>query len=95
MTTTIGIVVGFIGVFILLVPFIIQIYVATKQTTTGDKRALEASTVIMAIALFFYVVGIILAAYYAGQEIVQAYGKLEGGELKFIKEHPQLALLAA
>ena len=91
MGVSVGIVIGFLGVAILLVPFIIQIYISTKQTDKNHKRSLEGASVIIAIAVIFYVGGIILAAYFSGKEIASTGG--EGG--KFVEKHPGLLLLAA
>lgn len=90
-----GVVVGIIGIAILLIPFIIQIYIGTKQVSTNYKRSLEAASAIIVLAVIFYVGGIILAGYYSGKEIAAAQGTLYGKGGKFIEEHPQLALLAA
>lgn len=95
MGTSVGIVIGFLGIAILIAPFIIQIYVGTKQTNKNNKKALEAASAIMAIAIIFYAGGIILAAYYSGKEIAAAGAMYSGEGGKFIEQHPQLALLAA
>ena len=95
MGTTLGLVIGFLGVAILIVPFIIQIVVSRKQTSTGAKRGLDAASAIMAIALIFYAGGIILAAYYAGEEIAAAVTTYTGEGGRFLERNPQLALLAA
>ena len=106
MGVEVGVVIGLIGVAILIVPFIIQIYVGSNQGSTGAKRALEASSAIIAVAVIFFVGGLILAAYFSGKEIVAAqsaitgegarYGGKYGGEgAEFVAEHPQLLELAA
>lgn len=95
MGVAIGIVVGFLGVGILLAPFIIQIYIGTKQESTDRKRALEAASGIIAIAIIFYVGGLILAGYFSGKSLAAAGAKYGGEGGKFLEENPQLALLAA
>ena len=95
MWITVGVIMGFIGVAILIAPFIMQIVVARRQGTTGAKRALEGSSAIIAIAIIFYIGGIILAAYYSGKEIAATVTTYSGEGGKFLEQHPQLALLAA
>ena len=95
MGVAVGIVIGFIGVGILLVPFVIQIYVGTKQSNKNHKRALEAASGIIAVAILFYIGGIILAVYYSGKSIASTGALYSGEGGKFLEEHPQLALLAA
>jgi len=89
MGTTVGIVIGFIGIIALIVPFILQIYVGTKQTSTNYKRALEAASGILVIGAIFFIGGLILAAYYEGKEIASYAGR--GG--KYIEQHPELLAL--
>ena len=95
MGVEVGVIIGLVGVAILIVPFIIQLYVGSKQSSTGAKRALEAASALIAIAVIFFVGGLILAAYFSGKEIVAAQSHItsEGG--KFIAEHPQLLEAAA
>ena len=95
MGVEVGVVMGLIGVAILIVPFIIQIYVGSKQGSTGAKRALEASSAIIAIAVIFFVGGLILAAYFSGKEIVAAQSSVTGEGAEFVAKHPQLLELAA
>lgn len=92
MGVTVGIVIGFIGAGILLVPFIIQIVVGTKQDSTSNKRALEAASGIMAVAIIFYVGGIILAGYFSGKSLYAAGSKYGVEGAKFLAENPELLL---
>ena len=94
MGVSVGVVMGFLGVGILLAPFIIQIYIGSKQDNKNNKRALEGASGIMAIAIIFYVGGLILAGYYSGKELAAEGAKYGGESTKFLEEHPQLALLA-
>ncbi len=95
MGVEVGVVIGLIGVGILIVPFIIQIVIGRKQTSTGAKRALEGASGIIAIAVIFFIGGILLSAYYSGKEIAAGGARYSGKGGKFLEEHPQLALLAA
>ena len=102
MGVSVGLVIGFIGAGIMLFPFILQLYASRKQSTSSRKHSLEFASGIIIIAMFLYIGGIILAAYYSGKTLAKAGGKLigGGGKLigsggKFLEEHPQLALLAA
>lgn len=95
MGVTVGIVVGFLGVGILLIPFIIQIYIGTKQENKDHKRALEAASGIMSIAIIFYVGGLILAGYFSGKSLAASGGKDAGEGGKFVEKHPALLMMAA
>ena len=92
MGLSVGLVIGFLGVGILIAPIVMQIYLSTKLTNTNHKRALEGASGIIGLGLFFFIGGLILAAYYStGKGIIS---ESEAGG-KFLEEHPQLALLAA
>lgn len=95
MGVTVGVVIGFLGVGILLAPFVIQIYIGTKQEDDNYKRALEAASGIMAVAIIFYVGGLILAGYFSGKSLAKEGSKYTGEGGKFLETHPQLALLAS
>ena len=95
MGVEVGIIIGLIGIGLLIIPFIIQLYVGSQQTSTGAKRALQASSVIIAITVIFFIGGIILAAYFSGKEIVAAQSAITGEGGKFVVEHPQLLEAAA
>lgn len=88
MGLTVGVILGFVGVAILLVPLIIQIYVGVKETDKDHKRSLEAGAVIVGLAIIFYIGGLILAGYFSGKETV---GKVS----KFAEENPQLLEMLA
>ena len=60
MGLVIGVIMGFIGIAILAVPFIIDIYQSRQQTNVNYKRALEASAGMIAIATIFMIGGLLL-----------------------------------
>ena len=96
MGSHVGIVLGFLGIGILIIPFILQIYVANNQVNpnNNNKRYLEGGSGIMVVAILFFIAGIIVAKYFGGSEIAKGAGDVYGGEAEFIKTHPQLAFLA-
>ena len=60
MGLVIGVIMGFIGIAILVIPFIIDIYQSRQQTNVNYKRALEASAGMIAIATIFMIGGLLL-----------------------------------
>ena len=56
----IGVTMGFLGITMLLVPFLIDIYQSRKQTNTSRKRELEGSAGLIVIATLFLIGGLIL-----------------------------------
>ena len=90
MGVPVGIVIGFIGVGILLAPFIIQIYIRSKQKNNNYKRSLRAASVIIGIAIAFYIGGIILAGYFSGKSIAKPLFQYAGMGGKLVEENPEL-----
>ena len=60
MGLVIGVIMGFIGIGMLSIPFIIDIYQSRQQTDVNYQRALEASAAMIIIAVFFMIGGLLL-----------------------------------
>ena len=60
MGLVLGVILGFIGIAILIIPFIIDIYQSRQQTNVNYKRSLEAAAIIIAIAVLFMIGGLLL-----------------------------------
>lgn len=67
MGLVIGVIMGFLGIAMLIIPFIIDLYVSRNQTdktkATDYKRSLEASAGMIAIAVIFMIGGLILVGF--------------------------------
>ena len=83
MGLSVGLIVGFIGLGILIVPIALEIYVSTKQTSTGNKKSLEAAAGSTIVAAVFYVMGLILAAYFSGKATAEK-------GIGFLEKNPEL-----
>lgn len=74
MGLALGIFSGFIGMGLLLIPFIIDIYVSRRTENKDYERALEASAGIIALAVLFMVGGLIIVAVESGKGIAESGG---------------------
>ncbi len=80
MGLVIGTIMGFLGIGMLVVPFLIDVYQSRKQTTTNDKRALEASAGLIVIATIFMIGGLLLVSVVSTWGVAKAgIGGLSGG----------------
>ena len=88
MGLAIGIILGFLGLSILIIPFIIDLYVSRRQTDLENpndyKRALEAAGGLIAIATVFLIGGLIIVGLASGAEVAKA--GLGGAESGFLGE---------
>ena len=72
MGLAIGVILSFIGMGLLLGPFIIDISKSKKETNKDYKRELEASAWIIGIATLFLIGGILIVAFTSGSKLVSA-----------------------
>lgn len=84
MGLVIGVIMSVLGLGMLVIPFVIDLYISRRQTdktkATEYKRALEASAGLIIIASLFLIGGIVLVGFASTWDVAKAgFGGAEGG----------------